>query len=50
VVEYFVVAENFVASNIAETVMLPFVEPVTSVAETFVAVTFVAVTSVVVAS
>lgn len=63
VVEYFVVvafvadsvAENFVASNIAETVMVPFVEPVTSVAVTFVAVTFaaetfVAVTSLVVTS
>ena len=50
VVEYFVVAENFVASNIAETVMVPFVEPVTSVAVTIVAVTFVAVTSVVVTS
>ena len=50
VVEYFVVAENFVASNIAETVMVPFVEPVSSVAVKFVAVTFVAVTSVVVTS
>ena len=45
VVEYFVVAENFVASNIAETVMVPFVKPVTSVAVTFVAVTSVVVTS-----
>jgi hypothetical protein len=49
VVEYLAaadfVAENFVVTNIAETVMVPFVEPVTFVAATSVAVKSVVVTS-----